>query len=158
MDIDPSEANTIPELSRLAAKAYGNRSVLVDQGISLGFMELDAARIKGAQALIASGIGTGDAVGIWAPNIINWIVASLAIQTVGALLVPMNTRLKGSEAAFILNHAEIKLLFTVKEFLGIDYQQLISNEETPTLREIIYLDGRDSNTIIEIDEERIYKF
>ena len=145
MNIDPSEANTIPELSRLAAKTYGNRSVLVDQGISFSFMELDAARIKGAQALIASGIGTGDTVGIWAPNIINWIVASLAIQTVGAILVPMNTRLKGSEAAFILNHAEIKLLFTVKEFLGIDYQQLISDEEIPTLREIIYLDVRDSN-------------
>ena len=145
MDRDPSKANTIPELSSLAAKAYGNRPVLIDQGISLSFMELDAARVKGARALIASDIGIGDTVGIWAPNIINWIVASLAIQTVGALLVPLNTRLKGSEAAFILNQAETKLLFTVKEFLGIDYQQLISDKEIPTLREIICLDAGDSN-------------
>ena len=44
----------------------------------------------------------GDRVAIWAPNGYRWIVAALGLWEAGAVLVPVNTRFKGAEAAVIL--------------------------------------------------------
>ena len=33
---------------------------------------------------------------------VQWIIAAIGAQTVGGVLVPLNTRLKGPEAAYIL--------------------------------------------------------
>jgi acyl-CoA synthetase (AMP-forming)/AMP-acid ligase II len=44
-------------------------------------------------------------VAIWAPNCAEWVVALLGLQSVGAVLVPLNTRYKGVEAADILGAA-----------------------------------------------------
>src|SRR5262249_48115756 len=45
----------------------------------------------------------------------------LGILATGAWLVPLNTRLKGEEAAFILGKTDAHLLFAPQEFLGTDY-------------------------------------
>ena len=39
---------------------------------------------------------------IWAPNTLDWIVSALGAVTAGAVLVPLNTRFKGAEAAYVL--------------------------------------------------------
>ena len=49
-----------------------------------------------------------------------WIAALGAVGA-GALLVPLNTRFKGAEAAYILRESGARLLFTVQGFLGTDY-------------------------------------
>jgi len=59
---------------------------------------------------------------------------------VGGVLVPINTRMKGKEAAYILNNSESKILFSVKAFLGTDYFQLLKNEDLPYLKHQISLD------------------
>ncbi len=139
--MNPTDSSTVPELCRRAAEAYGGRTAVVDGSFSLNFVELDKARLDAARALISSEICVGDRVAVWAPNIINWIVASLATQTIGAVLVPLNTRLKGPEAAYILNQSETKLVFTVSEFLSTNYSELLANESISTLQEVVYLDG-----------------
>ena len=50
----------------------------------------------------AAGVEPGDRVAIWAPNSLEWIVAALGVTTAGGVLVPVNTRFKGAEAAYIL--------------------------------------------------------
>ena len=54
------------------------------------------------RALIAAGIEPGDRVAVWAPNSLEWIVAALGVTTAGGVLVPVNTRFKGAEAAYVL--------------------------------------------------------
>ena len=74
--------------------------------------------MRSAAAVIAAGVQRGDRVAIWAPNCWEWIVALLGLQSAGAVLVPLNTRYKGAEAADILRRSNARLLFTVEGFLG----------------------------------------
>jgi acyl-CoA synthetase (AMP-forming)/AMP-acid ligase II len=83
--------------------------------------------------LTTTGIRKGDRVAIWAPNSAEWIVAALGIALSGAVLVPLNTRLKGREAAFILRRSGARLLLTVGEFLGTRYPELLAGESLPAL-------------------------
>ena len=82
-----------------------------------------------ARALLARGIRHGDRVVIWAPNSAEWIFACLAIQMVGAAMVPVNTRFKGGEAAYVLRQTRARMMFTVGSFLGADYLAMLRTAE-----------------------------
>jgi HIP---CoA ligase len=58
----------------------------------------------------------------------------------GAAVVTLNTRLKGREAGDILRRTKARMLFTVEDFLGIDYRSLIAAEDLPDLDETVLLD------------------
>ena len=98
---------------------------------TLSFFDLDRISTNIASNIINLGILPGDRVAIWAPNMNEWVLAGIAIHKAGGVLVPINTRMKGKEAAYILNNAEAKILFTVKNFLGTDYFKLLENEDLP---------------------------
>ena len=51
---------------------------------------------------MASGVAPGERVAVWAPNSAEWMLAALGALRAGAVLVPLNTRFKGAEAAYIL--------------------------------------------------------
>jgi acyl-CoA synthetase (AMP-forming)/AMP-acid ligase II len=68
-------------------------------------------------------------------------VAATALHSVGAALVPLNTRMKGSEAAFVLRESGAAALFVIGEFLGTDYPAQLEGEELPALRQRILLRG-----------------
>ena len=91
--------------------------------------------------MTGSGIRQGDRVAIWAPNSAEWIVAALGIASSGAVLVPLNTRLKGKEAAYILRRSGARLLLTVGEFLGTRYPELLAGESLPALEGTVLLSG-----------------
>ena len=50
----------------------------------------------------------GDRVAVWAPNSTEWIVAALGVTTAGGVLVPVNTRFKGTEAAYVLARSDAR--------------------------------------------------
>lgn len=119
-------ARSIPDLVQSAAQRFGADLALVDDDVSLSFRDLADAGLTVARALIASGIAHGDRVAIWAPNVHEWVTAAIGLQSVGAVLVPLNTRLKGAEAGYILEKSDAKLLFVVEEFLGTRYLELLA--------------------------------
>lgn len=142
-DIKSPVAGTIPDMLAQKADALGKTKAIVDGDESLSFLDLAARVDEAARALIALGIESGDRVAIWAPNIWEWIVAALAIHTVGGVMVPVNTRYKGIEAAYLLEKSGAKALFTVTGFLDVDYVALLRNApaEVPELAQIIVLRG-----------------
>ena len=122
---------TIPALLAEAVQRRGDAEAPVDlsgpQPVRLSFSDL-AERVDGvAKGLIAAGIDAGDRVAIWAPNCWEWVVALLGLQSAGAVLVPLNTRYKGVEAADILRRSGARALFTVDGFLGNDYVTMLRN-------------------------------
>ncbi|MCE4052304.1 FadD3 family acyl-CoA ligase [Pseudomonas sp. Au-Pse12] len=131
-------APTIAHLFARAALAYGDRPAIEDAG-SLSYRQLDRLRRQAARALLALGVKTGDRVAIWAPNTWEWIVAAGALHSVGAALVPLNTRMKGHEAGYILRQSGACVLFSIGEFLGVDYPQMLAAENLPELRQVIRL-------------------
>jgi acyl-CoA synthetase (AMP-forming)/AMP-acid ligase II len=120
-DVDVLDAGTTPALlARIAAERGGDLAV-ADGDVALSGAELAARADAFARAVVASGIGPGDAVALWAPNGWEWIVAALGSHLAGAHLVPINTRYRGDEALDILARSRARLLVTVHGFLGADY-------------------------------------
>jgi len=73
-------------------------------------------------------------VAIWAFNSYEWVVALLGLLRAGAVLVPINTRFKGAEAADILLRSRARVLVTVTDFLGTDYISLPGGERRGAAR------------------------
>jgi acyl-CoA synthetase (AMP-forming)/AMP-acid ligase II len=125
------------------ARRFGSRPAIIEGTTSLTYDELvDEARRFGA-ALIASGIERGDRVAIWADNCARWVVAVLGVFEAGAVLVPVNTRFKGVEAADILRRSRARALVTVTDFLGTDYVAMLdeTGPELPDLATIVVVHG-----------------
>ncbi|WP_200308388.1 FadD3 family acyl-CoA ligase [Streptomyces adelaidensis] len=115
------EWGTVPGLLRSAVERYGEAEAVVDGRTRVSYAELGARVERAAAACLASGVRTGDRVAIWAPNSVDWIVSALGAVSAGAVLVPLNTRFKGAEAADVLARSRAKLLFVTGTFLGTSY-------------------------------------
>ncbi len=118
-------AQTIPRLVQAAAQRFGDRHAIEDGGVVLSFTELAAAGVRAARAFCAAGVSGGDRVAIWAPNIYEWVVAAIGLQSAGAALVPLNTRMKGREVGYILEKSAARILCAVPEFLGTRYVDIL---------------------------------
>lgn len=138
---------TIPQLVQNAAQQFATRSAIEDGDIRLTYAQLEAERVRAAKAFIAAGIQHGDRIAVWAPNIAEWIIAAIGLQSLGAILVPVNTRMKGAEAGYVLRASNAKLLLTVSGFLGFDYPAMLVNETLPDLQKIICLRGESEQSI-----------
>jgi acyl-CoA synthetase (AMP-forming)/AMP-acid ligase II len=134
--------NTIPGVLVDAARRIPTRIAVEEEtGARHDFASLLAASRRAAAAFLAFGIKPGERIAVWAPNSLAWIVATIGVQMVGGALVPLNTRLKGREGAYILNRSGARILFTVRDFLGVDYTSLLEGEALPALERTIILDG-----------------
>ncbi|GAA3060283.1 FadD3 family acyl-CoA ligase [Streptomyces glomeratus] len=111
----------IPGLVRSAARRYGDVEAVVEGRTRISYAELGARVDRAAAACMANGVGVGDRVAIWAPNTLDWIVSALGAVSAGAVLVPLNTRFKGGEAAYVLERSRARLLFVTGTFLGTSY-------------------------------------
>ncbi len=133
---------TIPQLIDDAASRFGDREAMVDGDIRWNFSEFRAQIHAAARALMASGVAVGDRVALWAPNICEWAVAALGVHAAGGVVVPINTRFKGREAAYVLDNSGARMLFCVTDFLDTDYVALLRQAEVPeSLAEIVVMRG-----------------
>jgi HIP---CoA ligase len=107
---------------------------------SVSWLELGASCRQVAAALVSSGLEPGERVGLWAPNGLAWILAMVGTQLAGGVVVPLSTRYRGREAAYILGRSRASFLFAVGEFLGTDYPELLEGHPLPDLRRRILLD------------------
>jgi HIP---CoA ligase len=136
---------TTPRLVRQAAIAHGERPAVVDGDVTLSYRDLASAVHQAARAFMAAGIEPGDRAAIWAPNISEWIVAALGLHSAGGVLVPLNTRFKGTEAGYVLERSGAKILLTVTDFLDTDYVALLREANGPVV------DGRPVERLPELE-------
>src|SRR5438270_11896906 len=122
------EFGTLPALWASAAERFGDAYALEDAPVRFTFRQLHGAVREAARGFIALGVQPGDRVAIWAPNTWEWVVALGGLHPAGAVLVPLNTRFKGQEAAYILQKSGAKVLLTVTDFLGTDYVAMLEGE------------------------------
>ena len=125
------EFGTIGRMVRVAADRYPEADALVDGTIRLTFSQLADAVDGSCRAAMAHGLEPGDAAAVWAPNMAEWVVAALGLVSAGGVLVPLNTRFKGAEAAWILARSRARALFCVNGFLGNDYVAMLDRLERP---------------------------
>ena len=140
---------SIPALLAEAEERHTQRTAVLDGATTLMYPELAAEARRFAGALVESGVGQGDRVAIWCFNCAEWVVAVLGIFAAGAVLVPVNTRFKGHEAADILRRSSARTLVTVTDFLGTDYLALLagSGVPIPALETVVLARGRSDQAI-----------
>ncbi|HEX4125954.1 MAG TPA: FadD3 family acyl-CoA ligase [Acidimicrobiales bacterium] len=130
---------TVPRLVDDAALRHGGSEALVDGALRLTYAQLAEEVDRYARGFVAAGVGAGDRAAMWAPNCAEWMVAALGLLRAGAVLVPLNTRFKGGEAAYILRNAGASTLVTVRGFLGFDYPAMLEGQDVGDLARIVLL-------------------
>lgn len=115
-----SSATTIPGLlSEMAA--LGDHPAVVDGDRTVSYAELHQQVDAVASAYLAQGIRHGDRVGVWIPNRLEFLLAMLGAQSIGAAVIPLNTRYTGHEVAAILARSRASSLVAADGFLGRSY-------------------------------------
>jgi acyl-CoA synthetase (AMP-forming)/AMP-acid ligase II len=136
------EGMTIPRTLRRAAERFGAALALDDEGRRFSFEGLAQAGEGAARAFIAAGLAPGERAAIWAPNLWEWVVAALGLQSAGGVLVPLNTRYKAAEAGYILRKSRARVLCTMGEFLGTSYADSLAGEALPDLERVVVFRGK----------------
>ncbi len=141
MTIHTDLQRTVPTVLDDACRHWPDKAAVVDGDVTLTFTALRDAARSCARGLLAQGYPAGTRFAIWGPNRWEWIVAALAGQLAGMVLVPINTRYKGVEAGDILRRSGSRALFVVSEFLGVDYRAMLADASLPDLDLIVPLDS-----------------
>jgi HIP---CoA ligase len=136
-----------------AAERFSDAEAIVDGNVRISYAQLGHETVRSTRAAMGSGIMPGDRVSVWAPNGHRWIIAALGVLGAGGVLVPLSTRFKGGEAAYVLGKAGTRALFTDSGFLGNDYPAMLRGwlaqagreggrgAGLPELRQVVVLDG-----------------
>ena len=118
-------STTLADLPALAADRWGERVALTFKGGHETFSEISIKVDRLARGLIAAGVSPGDRVGVWLNNCPEWIHLIFAIARVGATQVPINTRFRTADAAYIIGQAECSTLITHDTSGPIDYWRMV---------------------------------
>ncbi len=127
----PAGWASIPAMLDAAEHRFGAQTALRDGDTTLSYAGLAGAVRTFAGALVASDVQPGDRVALWCPNCAEWVIALLGILGAGGVLVPVNTRFKGAEAAEILSRSNARVLVTVTDFLDTDYVSMLADTGVP---------------------------
>ncbi len=133
---------SIPAMARDASSRFGDAVAVVDRGRRVSFTELVADARRVTAALLATGLEPGERAAVWSPNRYEWLVAALGILGAGGAVVPVNTRFKGEEVRYILERSGARVVFTVGDFLGVDYAATIAGlrSQLPNVAAVVGFD------------------
>ena len=135
-------------LQRIVAK-FPNKDALisVEQDIRYTYSQFYHQTEIIAKSLLAIGIQSGDRVGIWAPNRVEWTLIQFATARIGAILVTINPAYRLHELEYVLNQSEIKAVFASKQFKTSQYQRMLQEVKptAPTLEHVIIFENDWTN-------------
>jgi long-chain acyl-CoA synthetase len=86
---------------------------------SVTWRELLERRNRLANALIKQGVGRGEHVVIYAPNSLEYLLASAATRAANAVPIPMNHRLVADEVSYILEHSDAVAAFVAGPYVAM---------------------------------------
>jgi fatty-acyl-CoA synthase len=119
------EKVTIGALPERAARRWGAREALCFRDRRLTFAEVAAGVDRTARGLIRLGVQPGDKVALWMLNRPEWIEIAFAVIKVGAVLVPINTRLRTDDVAYILDQSDSSTLILAERSGPVDYLAMV---------------------------------
>jgi fatty-acyl-CoA synthase len=124
---------TVGSLPERAARRWGPREALYFKGRRWSFAELSRGVDRLARGLLALGVRPGEKVALWMVNRPEFIEAMFAVTKIGAILVPINTRLRTEDTAYILGQSDSAALLFADRSGPVDYLAMVK-ELAPSLR------------------------
>jgi fatty-acyl-CoA synthase len=153
----PPASQTLGALVDEMATARPDAEAVVFRGERLSFSALRDHADAVARALLALGVRKGDRVAVVLPNRPEWVVAAVAAAKVGAVTAAISTFSTPRELAWMLEHAQPRVVVTMETFRGRDYLRAIRevcpelgcaapdglcSERLPELRAVLTIDAR----------------
>jgi fatty-acyl-CoA synthase len=123
---------TLGTLLDEAAGRWSAREALTYEGQRWSFAALQAEVDRTARAFLALGIQAGERVALWMPNRPEWLYTFFALAKIGAVVVPINTRFRTSDLAYVLWQSDATTLITVDRSGPVDYLAMV-HELCPSL-------------------------
>jgi len=143
---------TIGENLAATVALFPDRDALIDapSGRRWTYAELAADVESVAKGLLALGIAKGDRVGIWAPNVPEWVLVQFATARIGAILVNINPAYRSHELSYVLTQAGIRTLISAERFKTSDYRAMVDEVrgQCPDLVEVFYIGTGDWATLV----------
>ncbi len=103
------------DILRRTAQRLPEKPAIVCGQTQWSYAQFDALVSRLAVGLFAMGIQTGEHVAMLARNSHGFAAMRFALARMGAVLVPINFMLKADEVAYILRHAQARVLVTDSE-------------------------------------------
>ena len=113
--------NTTDFLS-IANAICPERDCIVFEGKRWTYSQINDRTNQLANALAKKRVGKGDGIGVLHVNCNQYIETYFSAAKLGAIFVPLNFRAKADELAYMMGHAEVKVLF-----VGDRYHDLIQS-------------------------------
>ncbi|MBN9220542.1 MAG: AMP-binding protein [Mesorhizobium sp.] len=163
LDLDGFFPLTIAEaLRRTAVSAPDIEAIVASDGrLTWGALAEEVGRV--GAGLAAQGIGRGDHVGLCLGNSVRWMTIFLALGSIGAVTVPINTRFVASEMAYALRQSRVRTLITCDRLFKIDFiamlreicpalDRSLPDENMPDLERVIVIGADVPPAAIRWDE------
>jgi fatty-acyl-CoA synthase len=139
-DLGRNKANHVPlsplSFIRRAAEVFPERIAIIHGNERRTWKETFLRCRRLSSALVSRGIKKGDTVAVMAPNVPALFEAHFGIPACGAVLNALNVRLDAEIIAFILEHAEARVLITDREFSSVISEALSKIENKPLVVDI----------------------
>ena len=159
------EVTTLGDLLLRAANKWPDNEVLVFPCKRLTYAQLAQRAKEKARALQGMGVQPGDHVGILAPNLVEMVEVLFAIALSGAVAVLVNARYKTTELAYVIENADLKVLFTTNRiadyvsFVELLYEALpgletasdplaLDLDSAPLLRSVIMMEDSRQDGVV----------
>jgi len=172
------DAKTLGELIDQAAETWPDHEAIVYEDKRVSYRQLQERANRLAGALFKLGVRKGDKVSVLFTNLPQWAYAEFAIDKIGGIVVPVNTRYSVDEIEYILNHSDSTTLIMMDGFQKIDYMAMVreicpeldasepghlKSEKLPFLKNVIVFRDRryrgtfDFSELMEIREGKVMK-
>lgn len=121
MALDPLQENllrraNVGDLIARSAARYRNQVAILYNNEPVTYAQLNERACRVANALTELGVKRGDRLSLMTHNCLQHFYIWFGACKIGAVMNPLNFMLKGSEIAYVINHAEPKL-FLVEDSL-----------------------------------------
>ncbi len=130
---------SIPAILKDNARKFAGRTAISykKRGVflSLTYEEFYERVLMLARGLKKSGVKPGDRVAIFSENRLGWAISDFGVQSAGAITVPIYATNTGTQAAYVINHSEAKVVFVSTKS---QYEKLFSiRDQIPNVELII---------------------
>ncbi|MEO8557754.1 MAG: class I adenylate-forming enzyme family protein [Rhodospirillales bacterium] len=116
---------TVDQMFARAVARWPQRDFVIADGRRIAYGEMDVLVSQAAHGLQTLGVARGDRVAVWMSNIWEWIVIQFAATRIGAVLTPLNTRLRVEDLRHTLRDSGATVLVTQGEAHEFSYVEVV---------------------------------
>ncbi|MEM9034079.1 MAG: AMP-binding protein [Actinomycetota bacterium] len=145
-DVDLLDRTIGADLEATTARVADREALVVPhQDVRWTYRELNDRVDELARALLARGFTTGDRIGIWAPNLSEWVLTQFATAKIGVILVNINPAYRTHEVQYALNQSGCTGLVAATDFKTSNYVAMVEEvrADLPELEQVVFIGTDD---------------